>query len=371
MTVLASFFASKASTTKTELNSPRLATIGHIGLVAALAFSTSVSINAQNAEWPHYANDQGSSKYAALDQINAETVKDLSVVWTWDSVDNAQVAIRPQFVPAGYKSTPIQVGDSLYISTTLGNVVALDAVTGEQQWTFDTRTWEHGRPANMGFNHRGVGYWEEGDKQRIIMGTNNAFLWSIDAKTGLPDPNFGTGGKIDLTVGLGRDVNRAKYSVTAAPTIVNNIVVIGGVIQDSPMLGWEVPEKRTDIPPGHVRGFDVSTGEMKWIFHSIPQEGQFGYETWEDGSAEVTGSANVWTLMSADPELGYVYLPFGTPGNDFYGGERLGDNLFATSIVCLDANTGERVWHFQTTHHEIWDYDLPAAPNLVDRKSVV
>jgi len=132
------------------------------------------------------------------------------------------------------------------------------------------------------------------------------------------------------------------------------------------MLGFEVPEKQTDIPPGHIRGFDVNTGEMKWIFHSIPQEGEVGNETWENDSWKVSGAANVWTLMSADPELGYVYLPFGTPSNDYYGGQRLGDNLFGTSIVCLDAATGELVWYFQTSHHEIWDYDLPAAPNLVD-----
>ena len=132
------------------------------------------------------------------------------------------------------------------------------------------------------------------------------------------------------------------------------------------MLGLEVPAKQSDLPPGHIRGFDVNTGKMNWIFHSIPQEGELGNETWEDNSWRVTGGANVWTLMSADPELGYVYLPFGTPSNDYYGGHRLGNNLFANSIVCLDASTGEMVWYFQTTHHEIWDYDLPAAPNLVD-----
>lgn len=320
----------------------------------------------QNYEWPHYANNQGSSKYADLDQINADTVEDLEVSWVWDSVDNAQIAVRPLFVPAGFKSTPIQLDGTLYISTSLGNVAALDAITGEQKWTFDTGTWEHGRPANMGFNHRGVGYWEEGDKKRIIMGTNNAFLWSIDSETGLPDKNFGREGKVDLTQGLERDIVRARYSITAAPTIVNDTIIIGGVIQDSPVIGWEVPEKQTDMPQGHIRGFDVNTGELKWIFHSIPQEGEVGNDTWENDSWKVTGSANVWTLMSADPELGYVYLPFGTPSNDFYGGQRLGDNLFATSIVCLDAATGELVWYFQTTHHEIWDYDLPAAPNLVD-----
>ncbi len=341
----------------------------HRKAIQILGFSVlilSFNMAAQDYEWPHYANGQGSSKYADLDQINRETVSDLQVAWVWGSVDNAQIAQRPQFVPAGFKSTPIQIDGTLYISTSLGNIAALDAVTGEQKWAFDTGTWEHGRPANMGFNHRGVGYWEEGSKKRIIMGTNNAFLWSIDAETGLPDRSFGREGKVDLTIGLEREVNRSRYSISAAPTIVNDTIIIGGIIQDSPMIGLEVPEKQTDMPPGHIRGFDINTGEMKWLFHSIPQEGEVGNETWENDSWKVTGSTNVWTLMSADPELGYVYLPFGTASNDFYGGQRLGDNLFATSIVCLDAATGELVWYFQTSHHEIWDYDLPAAPNLVD-----
>ena len=332
----------------------------------ALAVSPNLNLLAQDYEWPHYANDQGSSKYADLDQINRETVQDLQVAWTWASVDNAQISVRPQFVPAGFKSTPVQKDGVLYTSTSLGNIAAINAVTGEQLWTFDTGTWEHGRPANMGFNHRGVSYWEKNGEKRILMGTNNAYLWSLNAETGQPDVNFGSEGKVDLTIGLGREIERSRYSVTAAPTIINDTIIIGGAVQDSPMLGFEVPARQSDLPPGHIRGFNVTTGQISWIFHSIPQEGETGNETWEDDSWRVTGAANVWALMSADPELGYVYLPFGTPSNDYYGGHRLGDNLFATSIVCLDASSGELIWSFQTTHHEIWDYDLPAAPNLVD-----
>ena len=332
----------------------------------ALTVAPNLNLLAQDYEWPHYANDQGSSKYADLDQINRETVQDLQVVWTWASVDNAQISVRPQFVPAGFKSTPVQKDGVLYTSTSLGNIAAINAVTGEQLWTFDTGTWEHGRPANMGFNHRGVSYWEKDGEKRILMGTNNAYLWSLNAETGQPDVNFGSEGKVDLTIGLGREIERSRYSVTAAPTIINDTIIIGGAVQDSPMLGFEVPARQSDLPPGHIRGFNVTTGQISWIFHSIPQEGETGNETWEDDSWRVTGAANVWALMSADPELGYVYLPFGTPSNDYYGGHRLGDNLFATSIVCLDASSGELIWSFQTTHHEIWDYDLPAAPNLVD-----
>jgi quinoprotein glucose dehydrogenase len=324
---------------------------------------------ASNYDWPNYANDPGSSKYADLEQINRDTVAQLEIAWVWESVDNAAVAERPQFVPSGFKATPIKIGDTLYVSTPLGHVVALDAASGEQKWVFNTFTWEHGRPANNGFNHRGVAYWEkqgaDGVEPRIILGTANAFLWSLDAKTGEPDPSFGDGGKVDLTLGLGREIDRSMVANSAALTIVGDIVILGGVVYDDPMFD-RIPAKLTDVPPGHIRGFDLNTGAQKWIFHTIPQQGEFGNESWENDSWKVTGATNVWTMMSADPELGYVYLPIGTPGNDWYGGQRLGDNLFGTSIVCLDAATGERIWHYQIVHHELWDYDPPAAPNLVD-----
>jgi len=293
---------------------------------------------ASSYDWPNYANDPGSSKYADLEQINRDTVAQLEIAWVWESVDNAAVAERPQFVPSGFKATPIKIGDTLYVSTPLGHVVALDATSGEQKWVFNTFTWEHGRPANNGFNHRGVAYWEkqgvDGVEPRIILGTANAFLWSLDAETGEPDPNFGSGGKVDLTLGLGRAVDRSMVANSAALTIVGDIVVLGAVVYDDPMFD-RIPAKLTDVPPGHIRGFDLNTGAQKWIFHTIPQQGEFGNESWENDSWKVTGATNVWTMMSADPDLGYVYLPIGTPGNDWYGGQRLGDNLFGTSIVCL------------------------------------
>lgn len=316
-------------------------------------------------DWPSYAQSPASTKYAGLDQINKKTVKDLQIAWSWSSVDNEAVELRPQHVPLGYKATPLKIGNMLYTSTTLGSVVALDAATGEKIWAFDTKTWEHGRPANIGFNHKGVSYWASGDKKRILMATNNAFLWSLDAATGLPDESFGNGGKVDLTEGLGRPIIRALYSVTTPPMIVDNTIVVGSVVTDGPRAGFFVP-KRAMMPPGHVRGFDVATGKQKWIFHTIPQGEEAGVETWENDSWKDTGSTNVWTMMSADPELGYVYLPIGTPNNDYYGGERLGDNLFGESLVCLDAETGKEVWHFQMVHHGLWDYDLGSAPNLVD-----
>ena len=323
----------------------------------------------ENYDWVHYGNDPGHSKYAPLEQINKNNVHELEVHWNWASIDNQSVVERPQFVPSGFKATPITKNGVLYVSTPLGHIAAIDARTGEEKWTFSTDTWEHGRPANNGFNHRGVTFWDkptpDGFEPRIIMSTANAFLWSIDADTGEPDDSFGTNGKTDLTEGLGRDVDRSMIAHSAAVPIVGDTVIIGSVVYDQPMFDM-TPEELTDLPPGHVRGFDLHTGEQKWIFHTIPQSGEFGNETWLDDSWAVTGATNVWTMISADAELGYVYLPVGNPGNDFYGGQRLGDNLFGTSLVALNASTGERVWHYQIVHHELWDYDPPAAPTMVD-----
>ena len=323
----------------------------------------------ENYDWAHYGNDPGHSKYAPLEQINKNNVHELEVHWNWASIDNQSVVERPQFVPSGFKATPITKNGVLYVSTPLGHIAAIDARTGEEKWTFSTNTWEHGRPANNGFNHRGVTFWDkptpDGFEPRIIMSTANAFLWSIDADTGEPDDSFGTNGKTDLTEGLGRGVDRSMIAHSAAVPIVGDTVIIGSVVYDQPMFDM-TPKELTDLPPGHVRGFDLHTGEQKWIFHTIPQSGEFGNETWLDDSWAVTGATNVWTMISADAELGYVYLPVGNPGNDFYGGQRLGDNLFGTSLVALNASTGERVWHYQIVHHELWDYDPPAAPTMVD-----
>ena len=340
--------------------------------IAILVVVASASyIQAQQAtesrdyDWPSYAHDQAATKYADLDQINEDTVKNLQTVWTWDSPDNAFLEENSEYTTTGFRSTPIKVGDTLYVSTPMGHAAAVDAATGKQKWVFDSQTYEHGQPANIGYNHRGVAYWESGGKRRILMGTNNAFLWSLDAGTGMPDKSFGEAGKVDLTVGLGQKIDRSKYSNVAAVTVVGDTVVMGAVVSDMPLVGWH-PEKRSDIPPGHIRGFDVQSGEQDWLFHSIAQPGEVGHDTWENDSWKYTGATNVWTFMSADPELGYVYLPFGSPANDWYGGQRLGDNLFGNSLVCLDAATGELVWHFQTIHHDLWDYDLPAAPILAD-----
>jgi len=323
-----------------------------------LAFAVLAAALAHAGEWQHYGGDPKSSKYSPLAQIDAASFPRLEVAWVWDSVDNAMVRADRRLTPIGFKSTPVLLDGVLYISTSLGQVVALDAGSGAPLWQFDTGSWRAGRPTNLGFNHRGVSLWEGNGRKRVLMPTNDARLWSLDAVTGRPDPAFGEDGVVDLAQGLGREIDRSLYSVISAPAVVGNTVVVGSSIFDMPAT--------REMPPGHVRGFDVSSGEQKWIFHTIAQKGEPGVETWENDSWVYTGNTNVWTLMSSDPELGYVYLPTGTPSNDWYGGQRKGDNLYAESLVCVDAESGDMVWHFQMVHHGLWDYDLPAAPNLVD-----
>ena len=319
--------------------------------------------DASQVEWRAYAGDHGSTKYSPLNEIDRHNVGDLEVAWRWDSIDNAVLEADSTLRAFVNEATPLMVDGVLYTSTALSQVAAIDAATGKTIWSYDPKTWEDGTPANVGFVHRGVAYWEEGGDRRILYATGDAWLIALDAGTGEPVEGFGENGRVDLTKGLRRPIDRSLYAVSSPPAIVRGVVVVGATVLDS-FAVFRMPDAA--MPPGDVRGFDVRTGEQKWVFQTIPQEGEYGNETWLDESWKTTGSTNVWTWMSADEELGYVYLPVSTPTNDFYGGHRLGDNLFAESLVCLNAETGERVWHFQTVHHGIWDYDLPAAPNLVD-----
>jgi quinoprotein glucose dehydrogenase len=329
-----------------------------ISLIAA-SFSSVLVAN----DWPHYGSDMASTKYAPFDQITQGNVASLNLAWQWESPDNATVAANHaaenfRATPSAFKSTPIAINGILYINTSFGRVSAIDGVTGQELWMFDTRGWEAGRPANLGYNSRGVSYWSDGEHERIIVLSNDAYMWSIDARNGQLDTSFGSGGKVDLALGLGREINRQAYTMMSAPLIYEHLVIVGSSIHDGPMF--------QEAPPGHVRAYDVRTGEQVWIFHTIPQPGEFGNETWENDSWRTTGNTNVWTQMSADLELGLIYMPTGTPTNDWYGGHRLGDNLFAETLIAVDAMTGERRWHFQAVKHGLWDYDLPAAPNLID-----
>ena len=311
-----------------------------------------------DVEWSHYGGNAASQKYSPLDQINKDNVGKLKIAWRWTSPDNAVVEANPMSRPGMYHDTPLMVQGVLYTVTSLGQIAAINPATGASIWVFDPANWRAGRPGNLGFVHRGLSYWADGAHERLLLGTSDAYLISIDAKTGKLDPTFGQDGKVDLMAGLAHAVRSANYSVTAAPVICRDVVVVGASIHDVPM--------QKEWPRGDVSGFDVRTGKKLWTLHSIPQKGEFGNDTWGDDSYTYTGSTNVWTNMSADEELGYVYLPFGTPTDDWYGGHRPGANLFAESLVALDARTGERKWHFQAVHHGVWDYDLPAAPVLAD-----
>jgi quinoprotein glucose dehydrogenase len=280
------------------------------------------------------------------------------VAWTWRSAEEAIAKANPDLKTWVWESTPLMVDGVLYVSTSLSQVAAIDAATGKTRWVYDPETWKNGTPSNNGFVHRGVAYWADGDDQRILFGTGDGYLICLNAQTGKPISTFGEQGRIDLTQGLGRPVDRRLYGVSSPPIICRDVVVMGSKVHDVPLA--------KEMPPGDVRGFDVRTGKQQWLFRSVPREGEFGNETWDQGSWKTTGGANVWTLMSADEALGYVYLPFSTPSNDFFGGQRPGNGLFGESLVCLDAPTGKRIWHFQVVHHGLWDYDLPAAPNLID-----
>ncbi len=325
---------------------------------ACTADSPETSDGKLASQWLSYAGDKASSKYSSLAQIDSENFRGLTVAWKWRSPDEAITRENPNLRTWAWESTPLMVDGVLYASTSMAQVAAIDAATGETVWLFDPEAWKNGTPSNNGFVHRGVAYWADGDDQRILFGTGDGYLICLNANTGEPIATFGEQGRVDLTQGLGRPVNRDLYGVSSPPIVCRDVVVMGSKVHDVPV--------ESEMPPGDVRGFDVRTGRQLWVFHSIPQVGEYGHETWAEESWRTTGAANAWTMMSADEELGYVYVPFGTPANDFYGGGRPGDGLFGESLVCLDALTGQRIWHFQIAHHGVWDYDLPAAPNLVD-----
>ncbi len=330
-----------------------------LSILVACTLVCTGTVWAQDAssEWRYYGSDAFSSKYSPLDQIRAENFADLEIAWRWNSVD-ADLKDSNGQVPGSFKVTPIMARGVLFTSTSLSQVAALNPETGETLWVYDPQSYKRGRAAAVGNQHRGLSYWEDGEDRRIIMGTGNRQLIALDARTGKPCPDFGKAGMVETAAGLGRNFSVRTLGHSAPVAIVRDTIILGGVIND----GVTVKEGT----PGHVRGFDVRTGRQKWIFHTVPKKGEFGVETWLNDSWKYSGACNVWSMMSVDPELGYVYLPTGTPTSDWYGGHRPGANLFGESIVCLDATTGKRVWHFQTVHHGLWDYDLPCAPNLLD-----
>jgi len=331
-------------------------------ILAATSSSRPSLVTAQQrdavaGEWRAFTGDPGANRYSPLGQITADNVKDLTVAWRWPAADRALQASNPVLRGSRNEETPIMANGVLYTVTALGLVAALDPATGQTRWLYDPEGYKAGRPNNVGFVQRGLAYWTDGTLERVYVGTGDAYLVSIDTKTGKPDPAFGTEGKVDLTVGI-RAAVRATNFTARTPLVAGDVLVLGSSISDG--------ATQKEGPPGDVQAFDARTGKQLWTFHTIPRPGEFGYETWQEESAGYSGGTNVWTAMAYDPELDYVYLPTSTPTNDYYGGHRLGDNLFAESLVCVEAKTGKRVWHFQAVHHGLWDYDFPTAPILGD-----
>jgi quinoprotein glucose dehydrogenase len=308
-------------------------------------------------EWLHHRGDAGSTNYSTLDQINAMNAGELEVAWRWRS-DN----FGPQPWP-NLQTTPIMANGVLYATAGYRRaVVAVDAATGETIWMYRIDEGERGDNAPRKGPGRGVAYRRDDGQETVYVISPGYRLIALDAQTGRPRTTFGKDGIVDVKANIDQDLDLASAPVGASspPIVVGDVVIVGAAMP----AGGAPPDR--SMPVGHVTAYDAVTGERRWIFHTIPQPGEFGHDTWEDESWTYTGNVGVWAPMSADPGLGYVYLPVEAPTGDFYGGHRPGDNLFSQSLVCLDARTGERVWHFQTVHHGIWDYDLPAPPVLLD-----
>lgn len=322
---------------------------------AALTMPLAAQRGAPARDWPVYGGDAGGTKFSALTSITRDNVARLTTAWTWKTGETPLKDLGT--FPGAFQTTPLMIDDVLYLSTPYNKAVALDAKTGRELWAFDPKAYEDGQPASgQGFVHRGVAAWRDKGALRIFLNSRYR-LFCLDAKTGQPVPSFGQGGAIDLSDGLIWAINKKHYAQTSPPVVYKDLVILGNGVGDR--LTY-----RND-PPGDVRAFDARSGKLVWAFHPIPQPGEFGHETWKDGSWKFTGHTNVWAPMTLDAARGLVYLPVSTPSNDYYGGRRKGSNLFAESIVCLDAATGRRKWHFQIAHHGLWDYDPASPPNLV------
>jgi len=325
------------------------------GLAISLFVFAAAGADDPFGEWPFYGRDAGDSRYSPLAQINRDNVSWLKAAWTFRTGD----AYEPQRgKPTAFEATPLYIDGTLYLATPLGRIMALDPVTGQPRWTYDAKV-----PKDAGFGdfaNRGVSAWKSPSGQRrIYLATIDARLVAVDAATGKLCADFGDNGVVNLRNRLRIPIRDFQdYEETSPPAIVGSTVVLGSGIADN---------NATDMPSGEVRGFDAATGKLKWSWDPVPQALKArGAETWKMGSAQHTGAANAWSILAADPERNLVFVPTGSPSPDYYGGERLGDNLFANSLVALRADTGELVWHFQTVHHDLWDYDVACPPILFD-----
>jgi quinoprotein glucose dehydrogenase len=342
------------------------------------AFPATGQHGASPDAWLSVGGDSGFTKYSPLAQIDATNVHQLAVLWEWEVPDAPILRQHPQMGATNFQGTPLFLDGALYGTTPLSQAYAVDARTGTTLWVYDPKSYDVSRRGGgLTFLNRGLAFWRDPKTPlaasdaaapgvglvgaRLFLVAGDARLFALDPRTGAPIESFGERGMVDTKAGIPRlpatGADR-EYSFGSAPLVCRDVVVVGSRIADRPV--------RKSQPPGWVRGYDARTGGELWSFHSVPLPGELGFETWENGAADYSGGANVWTLLSADEERGIVYLPFGTATNDFYGGARLGDNLFAETLVALDCATGRRLWHFQAVHHGLWDYDLPTPPTLAD-----
>jgi quinoprotein glucose dehydrogenase len=312
-------------------------------------------------EWRFYGGDAGGTRFSPLAEINRANVRRLERAWVYHTGE-LELGLATAPFRAAFSSTPLAIDGVLYVSTPSSRVIALDPETGRERWTFDPQAGRTRREFNA---HRGVAYWEgrrrdagQGADRRILSGTVDGRLVALDAATGRPCEDFGDRGFVDLRKGVAdRWPSSPSWGarVTSAPVVYKDVVI----------TGWGLPESPGQGPSGDVRAFDVRTGKPVWTFHTVPRPGEPGHETWEGDSWKDRMGANVWSTMSVDVERGLVFLPVGSPAYDFYGGDRKGQNLYGNCLVALDAATGAVRWHYQTVHHDLWDYDLPAQPVLL------
>ena len=312
---------------------------------------------ATDGEWTTYGGDLASRRYRPFDQINRDNFKDLEVAWRFKT---DAFGPRPEF---NFQSTPLMVDGVLY--TTAGTrraVVALDAATGEMLWMSREDEGKRGEAAPRRLSGRGLAYWTDGRESRIVYVTPGYQMIALDARTGRRVPGFGRNGVVDLKLEMDQpiDLESGEVGLHAAPIISNNVIVVGAA-----HLPGGTPKSRIH-EKGYIRGYDARTGKRLWIFHTLPQNGEFGNDTWLQDSWAYTGNVGVWAQMTIDEELGMLYMPVELPTGDYYGGHRPGNGLFGESLVALDLKTGQRKWHYQLVHHGIWDFDIPCAPILAD-----
>ena len=326
-----------------------------VGFVFSFLLMAGAAVSTVEDGWPAYGGDPGGRRFSPLANLNRQNVGQLKVAWTFRTGDAYQ---PPHGKPTAFEATPLFVDGKLFLSTPLGRAIALDPVTGKQLWVFDAHI---DRDRGYGdYSNRGVSTAVLADRsRRIYLVTIEAKLIALDAKTGQPCREFGDNGVIDLRNGLRiAPHGYADYEETSPPAIAGNTIVVGSAVADNGSASQA---------SGEVRGFDLVTGKLKWTWDPIPQSAHdAGANTWKNGSAARTGAANAWSAIAADPARHAVYIPTGSASPDYYGGERLGNNLFANSVVALDAETGKMLWHFQTVHHDLWDYDVASPPVLFD-----